>query len=218
MTLPLKMRFEKKSLSMGKNVFLKCTPPWRNSKWSLQPVSTRQGWNSSLRCGTHRPNYEKPINADTRDHQMRDRQGFILVYDITNPASVDDLTDLYNQILRNKLVNPAIIPTDTPLIPLVLVGNKLDLAMERKVSHQRGKELAQLWKCPHYETSAKTRTNVDEIFLDLVRQIYVEREEAVRTRMASVSGRSLEGISGEGGVKGEETDGDSFRLGCCVIC
>jgi GTPase SAR1 family protein len=146
---------------------------------------------------------------------MRDRQGFILVYDITNPASVDDLTDLYTQILRNKLINPSTVPTDTPLLPLILVGNKLDLAMERKVSHQRGKELAELWKCPHYETSAKTRTNVDEIFLDLVRQIVVEREEAVRARKASGSGRSVDGIAGEG-AKGEDED-DSVGMGCCVI-
>jgi GTPase SAR1 family protein len=146
---------------------------------------------------------------------MRDRQGFILVYDITNPASVDDLTDLYIQILRNKLVNPSAVPTDTPLLPLVLVGNKLDLAMERKVSHQRGKELAELWKCPHYETSAKTRTNVDEIFLDLVRQIVVVREEAVRARKASGSGRSVDGIAGEG-AKQEDED-DSVGMGCCVI-
>jgi Ras-related protein Rap-1B len=146
---------------------------------------------------------------------MRDRQGFILVYDITNPASVNDLTDLYTQILRNKFINPSTVPTDTSVIPLVLVGNKLDLAMERKVSHQRGKELAQLWKCPHYETSAKMRTNVDEIFLDLVQQIIMEREEAVRAREASGSG-SLEGIAGEG-VKREDTEGESFGLGCCVI-
>src|SRR5438034_1190733 len=104
---------------------------------------------------------------------MRDRQGFILVYDITNPASVDDLHDLYAQILRNKLPQSSTDDEDSPSpttsspsspIPLVLVGNKLDLTIERKVSHQRGKELSRHWRCPHYETSAKTRTNVDEIF------------------------------------------------------
>src|SRR5579859_3022522 len=146
---------------------------------------------------------------------MRDRQGFILVYDITNPASVDDLHDLYTQILRNKLPSStSSIPdddddvSDAPMIPLVLVGNKLDLAIERKVSHQRGKELSRLWHCPHYETSAKTRTNVDEIFYDLVGQIMVLKEESVRRRGRESSlGEEREG----------EKDDEFATTECCVI-
>ena len=142
---------------------------------------------------------------------MRDRQGFILVYDITNPSSVDDLADLYTQILRNKLTTAhADSPDDESLIPLVLVGNKLDLAMERKVSHQRGKDLSRQWKCPHYETSAKNRTNVDEIFYDLVGQIMAIREEAVRSRKASGTSSSL-------GAAGEKEDDDTVGAGCCVV-
>ena len=114
---------------------------------------------------------------------MRDREGFILVYDITSRSSVDDLTDLYSQILRNKLMPP----DSRGAFPLVLVGNKLDLAMERKVSHQRGKALSEKWRCPHYETSARTRTNVDEVFYDLARQIARMRELAVMERKGSVN-------------------------------
>jgi GTPase SAR1 family protein len=150
---------------------------------------------------------------------MRDRQGFILVYDITNPASVDDLHDLYAQILRNKLPQSSTddedssspttsSPNPSPIVPLVLVGNKLDLAIERKVSHQRGKELSRHWRCPHYETSAKTRTNVDEIFYDLVGQIMVLKEESVRRRGRESSlGEEREG----------EKDDDFATTECCVI-
>ena len=146
---------------------------------------------------------------------MRDRQGFILVYDITNPASVDDLNDLYLQILRNKLVTPRSSDDDRPRsIPLVLVGNKLDLAMERKVSHYRGKELSKQWKCPHYETSAKTRTNVDEIFYDLVGQIIEEKEEAVRSRKASAGTNSSMNVAGK---ETDGIDGDSDGVGCCSV-
>lgn len=148
---------------------------------------------------------------------MRDRQGFILVYDITNPASVDDLNDLYTQILRNKLTTPSTSsanPTVSSVIPLVLVGNKLDLAMERKVSHQRGKELSRQWKCPHYETSAKTRTNVDEIFYDLVRQIIAINEEAVNVQKGSSGGMSLV-LRQKEGEEGEEGEGAGC-LNCCV--
>ena len=150
---------------------------------------------------------------------MRDRQGFILVYDITNPASVDDLHDLYAQILRNKLPQSSTddedssspttsSPNPSPIVPLVLVGNKLDLAIERKVSHQRGKELSRHWRCPHYETSAKTRTNVDEIFYDLVGQIMVLKEESVRRRGRESSlGEEREG----------EKDDEFATTECCVI-
>ena len=149
---------------------------------------------------------------------MRDRQGFILVYDITNPASVDDLNDLYTQILRNKLTTPPTSPSDpsvAPVIPLVLVGNKLDLAMERKVSHQRGKDLSRQWKCPHYETSAKTRTNVDEIFYDLVRQIIAINEEAVRVQKGSGGGGMSLNVRQKEGEEGEEQEGAGCSS-CCV--
>jgi GTPase SAR1 family protein len=150
---------------------------------------------------------------------MRDRQGFILVYDITNSASVDDLNDLYTQILRNKLTTPSTHSSNpsavaAPVIPLVLVGNKLDLAMERKVSHQRGKDLSRQWKCPHYETSAKTRTNVDEIFYDLVRQIVAINEEAVRVQKGNGGGMSLV-LRQKEGEEGEEGDGAGCSS-CCV--
>ena len=147
---------------------------------------------------------------------MRDRQGFILVYDITNPASVDDLNDLYTQILRNKLTTPPSVPANgsaTPAIPLVLVGNKLDLAMERKVSQHRGRELSRHWKCPHYETSAKMRTNVDEIFYDLVRQIIATNEEAVRVHKGSGGGTGMVVRQKET----EERDGEGAGCSSCCI-
>ena len=148
---------------------------------------------------------------------MRDRQGFILVYDITNPASVDDLNDLYTQILRNKIDATSKDDRNTstePVIPLVLVGNKLDLAMERKVSHQRGKELSRHWKCPHYETSAKTRTNVDEIFYDLVGQIIAMNEDAIKSRKPSAASATY---NNSGGKDADDESGDSVGTNCCVI-
>jgi Ras-related protein Rap-1A len=148
---------------------------------------------------------------------MRDRHGFILVYDITNPGSMNDLNDLYTQIQQNKspAAQSSIIRDDNGdpevVIPLVLVGNKLDLANERKVSHQRGKTLAERWNCAYYETSAKTRINVDEVFYDLVGQIVRGNEEAVKARKASVA------MSPAPGQVGEKDDGDYVGTSCCVV-
>jgi len=143
---------------------------------------------------------------------MRDRQGFILVFDITNPGSVDDLHDIYSQILRNKLAG-ATPPEDSheSAVPLVLVGNKLDLARERKVPSLKGKELAAQWKCSYYETSAKMRMNVDELFFDLVGQILREEEE---------KGKQSGIATMEGGVLREKEDEDDDSVEswwCCAI-
>ena len=48
-------------------------------------------------------------------------------------------------------------------IPMVLVGNKCDLA-ERVVDQQSCQELARAFRIPFIETSAKTRRHVDEAF------------------------------------------------------
>lgn len=57
-------------------------------------------------------------------------------------------------------------------VPMVLVGNKCDLEEERMVSREQGMELSQQWGGkPFYETSARFKINVDEVFYDLVRQI-----------------------------------------------
>lgn len=55
---------------------------------------------------------------------------------------------------------------------MVLVGNKCDLEEERMVSREQGMMLSQEWgDRPFYETSAKYKINVDEVFYDVVRQI-----------------------------------------------
>jgi Ras-related protein Rap-1A/Ras-related protein Rap-1B len=55
---------------------------------------------------------------------------------------------------------------------MALVGNKCDLEEERMVTREQGMELTNQWGGkPFYETSARYKINVDEVFYDLVRQI-----------------------------------------------
>lgn len=98
-----------------------------------------------------------------RDLYMKNGQGFILVYSITSQATFNDLVELREQILRVK---------DTDKVPMVLVGNKCDLEVDRVVSKQDGQTLASGWgSCTVMECSARKKINVDEAFYDLVRQI-----------------------------------------------
>jgi len=46
---------------------------------------------------------------------------------------------------------------------VVLIGNKCDLSLTRKVSFEEGKRTADEWKCDFFETSAKTKQGVDEV-------------------------------------------------------
>lgn len=98
-----------------------------------------------------------------RELYIKNGEGFILVYSITDESSLKELENLREQIARIK---------DNTNIPMVLVANKCDLDESRQVTSQQGVDLANSWgKIPFYETSAKYRSNVDEVFTDLVRQI-----------------------------------------------
>jgi GTPase SAR1 family protein len=57
-------------------------------------------------------------------------------------------------------------------VPMVLVGNKCDLAEQRVISTEQGDELARKFGgCAFLEASAKNKINVEQIFYDLIRQI-----------------------------------------------
>ncbi|CAB4023408.1 ras-related Rap-2a, partial [Paramuricea clavata] len=99
--------------------------------------------------------------ASMRDLYIKNGQGFLLVFSIINQQTFQDLRAMREQILRVK---------NTDSVPMILVGNKCDIFDEREVNTIEGKDLAAEWGCPFYESSAKTKQNVDEIFAEVVRQ------------------------------------------------
>jgi len=96
-------------------------------------------------------------------------QGFILAYSITSTTSFEAATKLRTQIIRIK--------EEQPDIPIMLVGNKLDLEEERAVTTENGKALSQKFNCGFIEASAKTNSFVNDIFFELVRMINKWREK-----------------------------------------
>jgi len=106
-----------------------------------------------------------------RDQYMRTGQGFVLVYAITSRSSFDEILSFKEQICRVK---------DKDKVPMILVGNKCDLESERQVTTGEGQELAKSFGCPFFESSAKTRINVEESFYQLVREIRKELSGQVK--------------------------------------
>ncbi|XP_065911874.1 ras-like protein rasG [Dysidea avara] len=103
------------------------------------------------------------VFSAVRDRYMRDGEGFLLVYSLTQRSTFVPLSKVYEQIKRVK---------DTSRVPVVLVGNKCDIAdTQREVQHGEGEFLARSFNCPFFETSAKLRINIDNAFHELVRQI-----------------------------------------------
>ena len=62
-----------------------------------------------------------------------------------------------------------------PTVIKILVGNKVDLEGERKVSFQEAETLAKANGMKYYDTSAKTNLNVMEFMEDLFSQVYIEK-------------------------------------------
>ena len=84
-----------------------------------------------------------------------DKTRFVfIVFDITNKKSFDSVNVWINDCnLKNK-----------DNLSLILVGNKLDLEQERKVTKQEAKLFAEKNNMEYYETSALTKVNIHNIF------------------------------------------------------
>lgn len=100
--------------------------------------------------------------ASMRDLYIKNGQGFVVVYSITNHQTFQDVKNMKEQIVRVK---------GTDRVPILLVGNKLDIAHQREVTSGEGLALAQLWSSPFMEASAKSKVNVNEVFAEIVREM-----------------------------------------------
>ncbi|BHF60644.1 Ras-related protein Rap-2a [Sparganum proliferum] len=115
--------------------------------------------------------------ASMRDLYIKNGQGFIIVYSVTSMQTIYDIRSLRDNILRVKAglirqhLGYARRPPPVRPPPIVLVGNKSDLAEIREVSPTLGQSLAREWNCPFIEVSARTGCGVNEAFLGIVRQM-----------------------------------------------
>ncbi|KAJ6032365.1 hypothetical protein N7540_003097 [Penicillium herquei] len=102
---------------------------------------------------------------------------FLLVYDITNPTTLntlDHFIDLINleadqrlednERLRKELGDQAGPGLGLPPPVMIVAGNKCDLKDGRAVSSREGLEYARKHGCGFMETSAREMVNIEETF------------------------------------------------------
>ncbi|KAF8354943.1 rab-37 [Pristionchus pacificus] len=91
----------------------------------------------------------------------RDADALLLVFDVANRLSFENIRNWLGQIKDFAKDN----------VMVTLIGNKCDLAPQRKVTIKEAQELAQFYQIPYLETSAKTGQRINEAFILTARRL-----------------------------------------------
>ncbi|KAF7233739.1 hypothetical protein EG68_08397, partial [Paragonimus skrjabini miyazakii] len=111
--------------------------------------------------------------SSLRDLYIKNGQCFLVVYSLISRQTFSDIRTMRDNILRIK----GLSVNSAKTVPIVLVGNKADLALEgrREVQPEEAEALAVQWCCPHLETSARDDSGVNEAFIEVVKQMLIRR-------------------------------------------
>ena len=112
--------------------------------------------------------------------------GILLLYDITNRNTYEDLNNWINYITLNTDSNSVVL----------LVGNKTDLAEQRAVSFEEGLEFAKSHDFLFIETSARDNYHVEEAFTTLISEI-INRQSNSTENCSDQQSNSTENCSNQ---------------------
>lgn len=105
----------------------------------------------------------------------RGAMGIMLVYDITNERSFDNIKNWIRNIEEHAVAD----------VERMILGNKCDCEDKRQVSTQRGQQLAAEYGVKFMETSAKAGIHVEESFFALARDIKAKMEQKMEATSPS---------------------------------
>ena len=86
----------------------------------------------------------------------------MVVYDVTDVESFKAVESWLTEVDKRASAS----------VSKLLIGNKADLAGQRKVTYEEGLEMAKKWGMGFLETSAKSGTNIRESFKVLTEEIH----------------------------------------------
>ena len=128
-------------------------------------------------------------------------KGSLLVYDITNPKSFENLDRWLSDLKSNG----------EDKISVVLIGNKSDLENERKITLEQGKEKAAFFKLAFMETSALNGNNIEKAFNELITDVYKNHHDLFEKQAkVEITEKAIDIDNTEGNKEVEEKKG-----GCC---
>ena len=102
-----------------------------------------------------------------KDSRLSRANAIMMVYDITDKNSFDFAAQWVAEAKKNAL----------PLTPILLLGNKADLAEKRVIDTDEGRELAKKYDAEFYETSAKTGAGLKELIWNLTNKLMKKEGE-----------------------------------------
>ncbi|KAG2510677.1 hypothetical protein JM18_008906 [Phytophthora kernoviae] len=109
----------------------------------------------------------------------RGAMGILLVYDVTDDHSFQNIRNWMTQIRQNASSN----------VNKILIGNKCDVdPSERAVTTKQGQDLADEFGIKFFETSAKSNTNIDEAFRSIAVDIQKRLAESEHDRLDVANG------------------------------
>ncbi len=98
---------------------------------------------------------------------FRNMDGILLIYDITDITSFENIDIWMEEISNHYKVLP----------PMILVGNKSELTSNRQVSFESGMEMAKKYNIQFLEVSAKTGNNIKNMFNLLTNSCIIEKSK-----------------------------------------
>jgi Ras-related protein Rab-21 len=111
----------------------------------------------------------------------RDSNGALLIYDITDRDSFTKVRNWVREL--RKIVGKDIV--------LLIIGNKEDLEKKRQVDNEEAEQYAKSVGAEHMLVSAKTGKNVEQIFLELTKQMLKMKESANANSNALTGGDDM---------------------------
>ena len=131
-------------------------------------------------------------------------KGAMIVYDVTNQTSFDNVDNWANEIKEKAARN----------INLMIVGNKTDLTDKIVVTSEVATEKAKALEIPIMETSALDSTNVKEAFYQLLREMYKSVKDLMKEYEQKQAGTPVEQDSNGVALDTKEEKKEK-KGGCC---